>query len=71
MLHGQAFTSANWLESETIQTFAAAGYRVVAVDLPGNRWVTGILEIEIKDLTTFSISFYFYLGNYDISNWVY
>jgi pimeloyl-ACP methyl ester carboxylesterase len=35
LLHGNSFTSANWLEQQTIQLFAAAGYRVVAVDLPG------------------------------------
>jgi abhydrolase domain-containing protein 14 len=36
-LHGQAFTSDTWQQSNlpTIQTMAALGHRVVAVDLPG------------------------------------
>ena len=37
LLHGAAFTSKTWQESiPTIQTMCALGYRVVAIDLPGN-----------------------------------
>lgn len=35
LLHGQSFTSKNWVDIKTMQIFAAAGYHVIAVDLPG------------------------------------
>ena len=43
LLHGSAFSSANWLKkrnfrdrrTNTIQTIAAGGFKVYAVDLPG------------------------------------
>lgn len=35
LLHGQAFTSNNWVEIKTLQLLAAMGYSAVAVDLPG------------------------------------
>ena len=35
LLHGMRFSSKTWLELKTIQVISAAGYRVVAVDLPG------------------------------------
>ena len=36
LLHGSAFNSQHWEDIRTIQTMAAAGNRVYAVDLPGN-----------------------------------
>ena len=45
LLHGAAFTSKTWVESiPTIQTMCALGYRVVAIDLPGNsQWINMIV----------------------------
>ena len=37
LLHGSAFKSQTWLDTKTIQTAAAAGSKVYAVDLPGNQ----------------------------------
>ena len=36
LLHGRRFTSINWANLKTMDILAAQGYRVVAVDLPGN-----------------------------------
>ncbi|MFH4979389.1 hypothetical protein AB6A40_006098 [Gnathostoma spinigerum] len=41
LVHGQSYSSAVWLENSTMQIFAAAGYRCVAIDLPGCGRTTG------------------------------
>ena len=35
-LHGSAFDSATWMRLKSVQTLAAAGHKVYAVDLPGD-----------------------------------
>lgn len=35
LLHGQAFSSQNWMELGTLQYLAAMNYRAVAIDIPG------------------------------------
>ena len=35
LLHGQAFTSENWLQLGTLSYLAAMGHRAVAIDIPG------------------------------------
>lgn len=40
LLHGAAFTKEDWVETGIAPRLAEAGYRVVAVDLPGGRGAT-------------------------------
>ena len=35
LLHGQAFTSENWVQLGTLNYLAAMGHRAVAIDIPG------------------------------------
>jgi pimeloyl-ACP methyl ester carboxylesterase len=35
LLHGSAFNSGTWMNTKTVQSMAAAGNKVYAVDLPG------------------------------------
>ena len=37
LLHGQAFTSENWVQLGTLNYLAAMGHRAVAIDIPGER----------------------------------
>ncbi|CAI5448949.1 unnamed protein product [Caenorhabditis angaria] len=40
-LHGQSFSSSTWLENNMLRTFAALGYRAIAIDLPGSGQTRG------------------------------
>ena len=42
LLHGQAFTSENWVQLGTLNYLAAMGHRAVAIDIPGERESTKI-----------------------------
>ena len=37
LLHGQAFTSENWVQLGTLNYLAAMGHRAVAIDIPGEK----------------------------------
>lgn len=50
LLHGRRFSSKTWVETKTIQTIAAAGFRVVAIDLPGFISSPECLDIEDKGM---------------------
>ncbi|CAB3409248.1 unnamed protein product [Caenorhabditis bovis] len=41
-LHGQSFSSSTWLENNLLRTFAALGYRAIAIDLPGSGQTRGV-----------------------------
>uniref|UniRef100_A0A8R1HXC5 AB hydrolase-1 domain-containing protein n=1 Tax=Caenorhabditis japonica TaxID=281687 RepID=A0A8R1HXC5_CAEJA len=40
-LHGQSFSSSTWTENNLLRTFAALGYRAIAIDLPGSGQTRG------------------------------
>lgn len=35
LLHGASFSAQNWKEIKTLETFGALGYRMVAINRPG------------------------------------
>lgn len=43
LLHGIRFSSHNWLTVGSLNTLAAAGYRALAIDLPGKPHSTDVL----------------------------
>lgn len=53
LLHGMRFSSKTWLDLKTIQIMSAAGYRVVAVDLPGFANTPKPKSEEIEDKAGF------------------
>ncbi|XP_028400127.1 protein ABHD14A-like [Dendronephthya gigantea] len=49
LLHGKMFTSANWAKLNTMNILAARGYRVVAMDLPGQGKSTYKFQVHSND----------------------
>ena len=46
LLHGQAFTSENWVQLGTLNYLAAMGHRAIAIDIPGERKRERVRERE-------------------------
>ena len=47
LLHGQAFTSDNWLQLGTLGYLAAMGHRAVAIDIPGEGSYTFYMHVPM------------------------
>ncbi|CAL2042074.1 unnamed protein product [Caenorhabditis brenneri] len=47
-LHGQSFSSLTWMENNMLRTFAALGYRAIAIDLPGSGQTRGAVLTQTE-----------------------